>query len=119
MATATSGLDAMEDGPEHTLRSALRTFVADACPAAGDNERALDLLHAAAAAARSRGEQWWLAETLRLTAVALARSGRPTDAAGLLDDARSLAAEQRSTLLVARVAATHAAGTNPDVRRDG
>ena len=94
----------VERSPEHILRSFLRTFVADACLAL-DDDRAVGLLETAAAEARSRGERWWLAETMRLQAVGDRRFGDGRRADELLAEAEALARQQGATLLVERLAA--------------
>jgi hypothetical protein len=101
---AFAALAGVERSPEHILRSCLRTFVADACLAL-DDERAVGLLETAAAEARSRGERWWLAETMRLQALADRRFGDGRRADDLLAEAEELARRQGATLLVQRLAA--------------
>jgi hypothetical protein len=102
----------------------MRTFLADACLAAGDR-RALELLERARAEAESRGERWWLAETLRLLAEADIRFGDGSRVAGLLDEAESLAARQGAGVVLPRIAATRAVLAGPsgpppaDVLPDG
>lgn len=108
-AEVSDALARIERGTDRTLRGAMRSFTAAAHLELGDTGRALDLLQAAASEARSRGEAWWLAETLRLTARALRTAGDTAAADALLDDAAALAAQQGALLLTARVAAERAA----------
>ena len=99
---AVAALVDCDAGPDRVLVSMLRTCAAAACLAAGD-ERAVSLLERAEADARSRGEVWWLPETLRLRAVADRTFGSGASAERLLTEARRVADEQGSALLVARV----------------
>ena len=102
---AVAALAAVEQGAEQTLRGCLRSMVADAC-IVHDDPRAVDLLQAARAESESRSERWWLAETIRLQAVADRRFGDGTRADALLDEAEHLATGQHAALLLPRVAAT-------------
>ena len=80
----------------------LRTCVAGSFLEVGD-ERAVALLERAETESRSRGEVWWLPETLRLRALADRAFGRGASARALLDEARRLAEEQGSVLLQGRI----------------
>jgi DNA-binding SARP family transcriptional activator len=91
-------LDEVSDNPHHTLKSALVTFVGHALLEAGDR-RAVDVLALARGHAESRGEVWWLAETVRLQAVAEQRFGSPEQAAARFHEARRLA-ERHGTRIV-------------------
>ena len=93
---------AVEDSPERTLRSALQTFLADACLWMRD-PRADELLARARHEADTRGEVWWLAETLRLLARAAARRGDVASSRAHIDAARALAQEQGAALLLRRL----------------
>ena len=77
-------MTAIEAGREQVLRAALRSFLADALIVCGDR-RAVDLLAAARAEAEARGEVWWLAEIVRLDAVADVRFCGGMRAAALFD----------------------------------
>ena len=110
LAVAFAALAAIERSPEHILRSFLRTCVADACLAL-DDDRAMGLLETADAEARSRGERWWLAETMRLQALADRRFGDGRRADDLLAEAEALARRQGATLLVERLAAQREAAS--------
>jgi hypothetical protein len=101
---------------ERSLRGALFTFGADACMVAGD-AAAVGLLERARAEADVRKERWWLAETIRLQALADAQFGDGSRVTALLDDAEAVAREQGADLLLDRVVATRAtlAPTRPAV----
>jgi DNA-binding SARP family transcriptional activator len=99
---ALAGLEECDAGPDRVLVSMLRTCAAAACLVVGD-ARAVDLLEQAETEARSRGEVWWLPETLRLRAVADRAFGTGASAEALLTEARRIADEQGSTLLLARL----------------
>jgi hypothetical protein len=88
--------------PNRVLLSMLRTCVGEAFLHVGD-DRAVALLEHAEAEARSRGEVWWLPETLRLRALSDRAFGSGQTADGLLREARRTAEEQGSTLLLARL----------------
>ncbi len=105
---ATRAVAELDASHERILRSCLRTFLADACLAVGDR-RAVELLERARAEAESRGERWWLAETLRLLAEADARFGDGTRAVELLDEAESLATKQGAGVVLPRIATSRAA----------
>jgi hypothetical protein len=93
---------------ERVLGPFLHSLVADACLANGD-DRAVALLARAARDADARGERWWSAETLRLSADADLRFGDGTRAAALLDEAEALARRQGARLLLPRIAASRTA----------
>ena len=105
---ATRAVAELDASNERILRSCLRTFLADACLAA-DDRGAVELLERARAEAESRGERWWLAETLRLLAEADARFGDGTRAVELLDEAESLATKQGAGVVLPRIATSRAA----------
>jgi DNA-binding SARP family transcriptional activator len=89
---------------ERILRACLRSFLADACLAL-DDSRAIELLDQSRREAESRGEVWWLAETIRLRAEADLRFGDGSLAAGLMDEAEELATSQGALLVLPRIAA--------------
>jgi hypothetical protein len=93
---------AVEASAERTLRGALLTFLGDACLRVGD-DRAEEVLARAHREATTRGEEWWLAETLRLQARAAARRGDVASSREHLDAARALAREQGAALLLRRL----------------
>jgi DNA-binding SARP family transcriptional activator len=99
---AVAALADYDAGPDRVLVSMLRTCVAGAMLHVGDS-RAVVLLEQADDEARSRGEVWWLPETLRLRALADRTFGSGASADGLLAEARRIAADQGSTLLLARL----------------
>lgn len=76
--------------------------------------RAVELLARARDEATSRGEVWWLAETIRLQAEADLRFGNGSRAVDLLDEAEALAATQGALLILPRIAASreHAPGVS-------
>ncbi len=86
------------------LRSALRTFAGHALLHTGE-ARALDVLRQARVEAVDRGEVWWLAETLRVLALAEQRFGDPDCAPHLLAESAALAGQQGARLLIDRLAA--------------
>jgi hypothetical protein len=94
----------VDAGRERILRSCLRTFLARACLVAGD-PRAVGLLAEAEHEARTRGETWWLAETLRLRALADERFGDGSRARAWREAATSLARSQGATIVLARLRA--------------
>ena len=101
---AWKAMDAVDHLPLRTFRSALRAFLGHALLDAGD-ERAVDVLERAQADATARGELWWLAETIRLRALAERRFGEPVHAAELLEAAAELATRQGAGVVLARLAA--------------
>jgi hypothetical protein len=108
LAEATAAIAELDASEELILHSCLRTFLADACLVA-DDPRAVALLEQARAEAESRGERWWLAETLRLLAEADARFGDGVRAIALLDEAEALATKQGARVVLPRIAASRAA----------
>ena len=104
---ATRAVAELDASNERVLRSCLRTFLADACLEV-DDRGAFELLERARAEAESRGERWWLAETLRLLAEADVRFGDGTRAVELLDEAESLATKQGARVVLPRIAASRA-----------
>jgi hypothetical protein len=66
----------------------------------------VEILEQARAETYARGELWWLAETLRLSALAELRFGDPTKSPALFDEALRLAQAQGARLLVDRVTAS-------------
>jgi DNA-binding SARP family transcriptional activator len=97
----------IDGASDRILRSCLRTFIADACLSLGD-ERAVDLLDQARREAESRGEVWWLSETLRLRAEADLRFGDGSRADELFEAAETLASAQGARLVLTRIGATRA-----------
>jgi hypothetical protein len=100
---AMAAMERLEPVATQVLRSCQRTFTGAAL-LHHDNPVARPVLERAHREAIVRGELWWLAETLRLRSHAERRFGDPALAAGLLADARRIAAEQGATLLVERLA---------------
>ena len=100
---------AFEAGGEHSLRSALWTFVADALVEVGD-QRAWDALDRATAEAATRGEYLWYAETLRVRALAERRLGDGARVDALLDEAEARALSSGAGGIVARVRSTRERG---------
>jgi DNA-binding SARP family transcriptional activator len=98
---AMAEIDRSED---RILRACMRSFLADACLALGD-PRAMELLDQSRREAESRGEVWWLAETIRLRAEADLRFGDGTLAADLMDEAEAMASSQGALLVLPRIAA--------------
>ncbi len=96
---------AFEAGGEHSLRSTLWTFVADAMVELGD-ERAWGALDRATEEAASRGEYLWYAETLRVRALAERRIGDGSRVVALLDEAEERALESGAGGIVTRVRST-------------
>jgi DNA-binding SARP family transcriptional activator len=92
---------------ERSLRPTLQTLAAEACLELGD-ERVFAFLDAADADAVPRRELWWMPETLRVRALALARTGDLDAAVHTLDLADGLATEQGSVMLARRIAVTRA-----------
>lgn len=97
----------IDNGGDRVLRPCLRTLIGDACLSLGDR-RAVELLEHAQREAVTRGEVWWLAETLRLLAEADLRFGEGNLAAETLAEADALAAAQGAALLIQRIGATYA-----------
>ena len=100
-----ASMAAFEAGGEHSLRSTLWTFVADALVARGD-ERAWDALDRAAEEANGRGEYLWFAETLRVRALADRRLGDGSSVGALLDEAEARALASGAGGILERVRAT-------------
>ncbi|MCX6520327.1 MAG: BTAD domain-containing putative transcriptional regulator [Actinobacteria bacterium] len=100
-----ASMGAFEAGGEHSLRSALWTFVAHALVELGD-ERAWDALDRAAEEATSRGEYVWYAETLRVRALADRRLGDGSNVGALLDEAEARALASGAAGIVPRVRST-------------
>lgn len=108
LAAAREALARADASDERVLGPTLWALVADAAIAVGDPV-ALELLASAEERARSRGEVFWLAEVLRLRAVADRRFADGSRAAELLDEAESLASRQGANLLVERTLPSRAA----------
>lgn len=106
-ARALVALELVDQSTEQTLRGCLRSMVADACITIED-PRAVELLQVARAESEARSECWWLAEIIRLQAVADRRFGDGSRADALLDEAERVATEQGAALLLPRIAATRA-----------
>lgn len=87
---------------DRVLRPFLNALYADALLSIAEPS-ALDYLAASREEAERTGEVWWLAETIRLQAVAEARWGDPARAAVLLDHAEQLAIEQGAGLILPRI----------------
>jgi hypothetical protein len=100
-----SALATLENGTEVVLHAALRAFLAEAHLLCGERV-AVDLLQRARADALARDEVWWLAEIVRLQALAEERFGSHERAVELIDEARKIAESQAAALLVERIAAT-------------
>jgi DNA-binding SARP family transcriptional activator len=86
------------------LREPLRTFAGEAL-LHFDDPRALPVLELARRRSLTRGEVWWLAETLRLLSHAERRFGNATKSAALLGEAHDVAIRQGARLLVDRIEA--------------
>ncbi|HSJ91289.1 MAG TPA: BTAD domain-containing putative transcriptional regulator [Ilumatobacter sp.] len=99
---ALAALADYDAGPDRVLGAMLRTCVAATMLESGDG-RAVALLERADADARTRGEVWWLPETLRLRALADRAFGTGASAPALEAEARRLAREHGSVLLLARL----------------
>jgi hypothetical protein len=95
----------IDDGTELVLRSALRSFVGHALLEA-DDSRAVATLAQARREGESRGELWWMPETIRLQALAERRFGDRARAAALLDEAESLASRLGAGIVLPRIAAS-------------
>ena len=100
-----AGMAIIDEGHERVLRSTLRSFLGEAL-LESDDPAAVEVLAAARREGEGRGEVWWLAETIRLQALADRRFGTGEQAPVLLDEAEALAARQGAGLLLARIAAT-------------
>ncbi len=98
----------IEAGPDRVLRSCVRSLLGEACLEAGD-QRALEVLAEARSEGERRGEVWWLAETIRLQALADLHLGDGSRAIALLDEAAELAERQGVRLISARIEATRTA----------
>jgi hypothetical protein len=95
----------IDAGPELVLRSALRTFLGHALLEAGD-ERAVATLAQARREGESRGELWWMPETIRLQALADRRFGGDAATVALLDEAEALATRLGAGVVLPRIAAS-------------
>ena len=102
---AFGGMAQIEDGPELVLRSALRTFLGHALLEM-DDERAVGALAQARLEGESRGELWWMPETIRLQALAERRFGDGARSAALLDEAEALATRVGAGVVLPRIAAS-------------
>jgi len=102
---AFGGMRQIDDGHELILRSALRTFLGQALIET-DDDRAVATLAQARLEGESRGELWWMPETIRLQAVAERRFGDGERAAALLDDAEALARRLGARIVLPRIAAS-------------
>ena len=107
LAAAAAAMAEIDRDGERSLRSCLRTFVADAALTVGDG-RAVRLLEEARSEALARGEVWWLSETMRLQAEADWRWGDGSWAAALRDEAEALARERGAQLVLARLGVARA-----------
>lgn len=103
IALADRGMAKIDAGPELVLRSALRTFVGQALLATGD-ARAVATLAQARLEGESRGELWWMPETIRLQSEASRRFGDATEADALLAEAEALATRLGAGVVLARIA---------------
>jgi len=106
-APAAEALATVEGGVNLVLVAAARAFVGECLLRHGDAE-AVAVLARARDEALDRGEVWWLAEIVRLQAVADRRFDGGRRTAALLDEAALVAERQGSALLSARIAATRA-----------
>ena len=95
----------IDHGSELVLRSALRTFLGHALLESHD-ERAIATLAEARREGESRGELWWMPETIRLQALADRRFGGGAAAADLLDEAEALATRLGAGIVLPRIAAS-------------
>jgi DNA-binding SARP family transcriptional activator len=102
---AFSGMAQIDDGPELVLRSALRTFLGHALLEA-DDERAIATLAESRREGESRGELWWMPETIRLQALADRRFAGGAATADLLDEAETLATRLGAGIVLPRIAAS-------------
>jgi hypothetical protein len=102
---AFQGMATIDTAEEKVLRSALRTFVGHALIEAGDAD-AVGALATARHEGESRGEVWWLPETIRLQAVADRMFGDGSQAEALLDEAEALATVQGALVVLPRIAAS-------------
>jgi hypothetical protein len=98
-------MDQIDAGPELVLRSALRTFLGQALLESGD-ERAVTTLAQARQEGESRGELWWMPETIRLQALADRHFGGGQSAVVLLDEAQALATRLGAGIVLPRIAAS-------------
>jgi hypothetical protein len=105
MARAFDGMAQIDDGPELVLRSALRTFLGHALLEI-DDERAVATLAQARREGESRGELWWIPETIRLQGLAERRFGDEARATALLDEAEAVATRLGAGLVLPRIAAS-------------
>jgi hypothetical protein len=102
---AEAGIAVIAEGSERVLQTALRTFFGEALIETGD-PAAVEQLAQAQREGEQRGEVWWMAETLRLRALADHRFGDGRAAAALLDEAEALAERQGALLILPRIAET-------------
>ncbi len=96
------GMAQIDAGPELVLRSALRSFLGDALLAIND-DRAVATLECARQEGESRGEIWWLPETIRLQSEAARRVGEPAEADALLAEAEALATRLGAGIVLERI----------------
>jgi len=82
----------------------LRTFLGHALLESCD-PRAVEVLAQARREGESRGEVWWLAETVRLQALADRAFGDGSQADAWLDAAETLATHQGARIVLPRIAA--------------
>jgi DNA-binding SARP family transcriptional activator len=99
---ALRGMGSIDARGELVLKSAMRSLIGEAMLAT-DDRRAVDTLDQARREGEARGEVWWLAETIRLQALADRRFGDGSKAAGLLDEAEALARKQGAQLILSRI----------------
>ena len=105
MPRAFEGMAQIDDGPELVLRSALRTFLGNALLEI-DDELAVATLAQARHEGESRGELWWIPETIRLQGIADRRFGAGARATALLDEAEALATRLGAGIVLPRIAAS-------------
>lgn len=105
MDTAWAVMAGFDANPRQEMRPLLRSLLGGACLAVGD-ARAVEVLTAARDEALAKDDVWWLAETLRLLAEALAAAGDAEQAAAVLAEARQLAESQGAVLVRSRIADT-------------
>ncbi|MGD9998148.1 MAG: BTAD domain-containing putative transcriptional regulator [Ilumatobacteraceae bacterium] len=99
---ARAAMDEIDRGVERIMRGFLRTMVADAFMSI-DDDRAIGLLEAARRESESRGEVFWLSETLRLQGLANVRFGDGQLVNDLLDQAEQIARSQGCLLVLERI----------------
>jgi DNA-binding SARP family transcriptional activator len=105
MPRAFAGMAQIDAGSELVLRSALRSFLGHGLLETGD-ARAVATLAVARREGESRGELWWMPETIRLQALAERRFGDETRVAALLDEAEALATRLGAGIVLPRIAAS-------------